>query len=388
MSNFLLAVGGYSNTVLLKDASNGRVIRQLPFPDGEVLRVAFSGNGPVPVAEPLYLAVCGSLGRVRVFDVSTNDTPMNKYAPYTGHNAAVTACGFEPNRTSFAYSASEDGTLQTWRPTLINASGLSASCGTPQASQSGSLVDEGIPQGANGNREVVVFQPFHGPFCQTKFENWGPSCLVAIHDATYYPPKDLFFTVDALGRLRIWDHGLKKVRTEVIPHRSRRSINCVELSSDYGLLVLANYDGLLFVYDVKKIVSDSVIAKPLSFRGSSSYITRVRLSVSITLLVCTTKQDGVKVYRMTDVMAYGVPQTSIRHLVDETVTPHREYPTSSGWVSDAAFVGNTDEYLVTSSSNKEVIRWNLDDPQLTMTYHDLPWAAVTLAVKEISGSRR
>lgn len=215
----------------------------------------------------------------------------------------------------------------------------------------------------------------------TKFENWGPSCLVAIHDATNYPPKDLFFTVDTLGRLRIWDHGLKKLRAEVIPHRSRRSINCLELSSDHGWLVMANFDGLLFVYDVKKILSDPITVKPLSFRASSSYITRVRLSVSMTLLVCSTKQDGVKVYRMTDVMTYSVPQTSIRHLLDEAVTPRREY-TRSGWVSDVAFVANSDKYLFTSSSNKEVILWNLDDPKFTSTYRDLEWAAVTLAVKE------
>lgn len=141
--------------VLLKDASNGTIIRQLPFSDGEIRRVVFSGNGPVLAAAPLYV-VCGSLGTVGVFDVSTNDTPTNKFAPYTGHNAAVTACGFEPNHTYFAYSASEDGTLQTWRPNLINASKPSASGSTPQSSHSGSFVEEVTPQSTtgNGNREV------------------------------------------------------------------------------------------------------------------------------------------------------------------------------------------------------------------------------------------
>lgn len=397
MSTFILATGGYDTAVRFLDASNQAIIRTLRFSDQHVIRLAFSGEGPVAADDPLYIAVAGS-PTICVYDVSTDDpspTRASPFAPYTGHSEAVTAVGFEPKHNAFVYSASEDGTLQTWLPELAPAQAPQQQQGQQQQGQQqqGQQQPGGAPPyqvhgheshypSSTANGTIGEYQPSAAPFTPAKFLNDGPNGLVAIHDATYYPPLELFFTADALGRLRVWDHRVGSLRLELIPHRKRRNLQCLELSSDYKTLVVANFDGYVFVYDTERLLQDHATYRPASFRAHNTYITRLRLSVSGNILVCTTRSSLTKVFRMADIIGSNSTSSTDPSSTDVNVTPTLEFPGEPGWVWDAAFVGDGDEYLFTCSSNTHVMLWALNDMRRSTRYSGHNKAVVCLAVKE------
>lgn len=379
MSTFILVTGGYDTTIRFFDATTQTIIRSLQFHDQQVLRLSFSGNGPVAADEPLFLAVAGAT-RIAIFDVTTDDSSPNAFAVYDRHTQPVTAVGFEPIHTAFVYSASEDGTLQTWTP-------------EPTA----------IPG------QPPVPHHFHPPPIQSHFAtpakivNTGPAGVVPIHDAIYYPPDDLFFTVDYIGRLRVWEHATAALRSELIPHSSRRNLQCLELSSDYTILVIANFDGFVFIYKVPEIIQPNLphkqaelanssantsnpMPRPICFNVHHSYIPRVRLSVPMNRLVCTLNDGSTKVFRMGDILAGNIAQQVTQtDAVDGcayNITPIREFAGHPGWVWDAAFVGDGEDYLFTCSSNTQVMLWNLNQLQHSTEYTGHQKAVVCLAVKE------
>lgn len=377
-SQFILATGGYDTYVRIFNAQNQSLVRTVQFCDQHVIRVAFSGKGKVAVNQPLYLVVGGSL-LVCVYDVSTNDTPPNIFAPFKGHTEPVTAVGFEPINSSFVYSASEDGTLQTWLPESAHSPHMYAGMNAPYGTQGAA---NGLYARAPINRGLGVYPlPSGRTFCPTKFENRDASGIVPIHDAIYFPPDDLFFTADAKGRLRIWDHASQRLRREIIPHPSARNLQCLELASDYRILVLANFDGMVFVYDVKKMLADADVV-PISFRANSSYITRVRLSPQSNLLVCTTKQGAVKVFRMQDIKASRALPIEGVDMHEESVTPVWDFGSHPGWVWDAAFVGESEDFIFTCSSNRQVMLWTLENLEHSLEYKGHEKPVVCLAVKE------
>lgn len=392
-SQFILATGGYDTFVRFFDAQNQSLVRTVQFCDQHVIRIAFSGTGKVPVNHPLYLVVGGSL-TVCVYDVSTNDTPPNIFAPFKGHTDPITAVGFEPINSSFVYSASEDGTLQTWVPDPAIAPHPHMHAGMPPPYPNATMTNGMYPRSAMhmglGRYPLPPGRRFPSGrrFNATKFENMGPSGLVAIHDATYFPPDDLFFTVDAEGRLRVWDHESGQCRGEFVPCRSRRNIQCLELSADYRTLVMANFDGLVFIYDVNRMLTDSGHVEPITFRANSNYITRVRLSSTSNLLVCTTKQGAIKVFRMQDIFASKnkplekEKQSENEKQSEESVTPVWDFGSHPGWVWDAAFVADSEEYLFTCSSSMQVMLWTLNNIGHSLEYKGHQKSVVCLAVKE------
>ena len=309
-----------------------------------------------------------------MYDVSSNDTSPNLFAAYLEHIEPVTAVGFEPHYTAFVYSASEDGTLRTWVPELA---GPAQQQQQQQQQAYGAAFQHAQPQHpmvrGNGNRFPAV---------PAKIVNDGPNGVVPIHDAIYYHPLDLFFTVDYNGRLRTWEHATQKMRSQVIPHPSRRNLQCVELSADCHTLVTANFDGLVFVYDVDKLLKHPDQVKPHVFRTHTSYVPRVRLSVSGSLLVCTTCSGNVRLYRMADVMASHNSIESIRDGAETTVSAVREFVNHPGSTWDAVFVDDREDYLFTCSSNTKVMLWNLSSIQQSIECSGHEKAVVCLAVRE------
>lgn len=104
----------------LFDAQNASLQRSITTQSSSVLQLAFSGRGTVHSAsQPLYLAASGG-HRVSIFDASPGSTRAAALFVFEGHTAVVTAVGFDPSSAapSFAYSASEDGTLKIWNPGL------------------------------------------------------------------------------------------------------------------------------------------------------------------------------------------------------------------------------------------------------------------------------
>lgn len=390
MSSFTLVTGGYDTTIRFFDASNQAMVHTIQFCDQQVLRLAFSSDRPVLHSSPLFL-IAGGSPSVAVYNVTTAHIPPTLFQIYQRHTEAITAVGFEPRHTAFCFSASEDGTLHTWIPELTAHAHHHAQVQDP--THSGTSPDPFQHPMAAGAYLSDGSPRFSSVPCIMR--NTGPNGLVPIHDAVYYPPSDLFFTADLMGRLRIWHHLRAAPTAMVIPHPSKRNLQCLELSHNYSTLVAANFSGYVFIYDVQKLLKEPTSAVPITFRAYESYIPRVRLSMSGALLVCTTCTGTIKVFRMVDITACQTPrqpETDIRTPVAEnqasslddplSIAPTREFTGHRGWIWDAAFVEDREDYLFTCSSNMQVMLWALHDIQNSTPYPGHHKGVVCLAVRE------
>lgn len=371
------------------------MIRTLQFVEQQVLRLAFSSDKPIPHDAPLFL-IAGGSPNVAVYDVSNPRTPPNTFQVYQGHSEAITAVGFEPKHTAFAFSASEDGTLQTWLPQL-------AAHQMPQnPHQDPNLPPHYVvptlvhPMAAGAYRSNGAMRFNSVP---ATMDNTGPHGLAPIHDAVYFPPADLFFTADFYGRLRIWDHKTSSLLSTILPHPSKRNLQCLELSADHTILAMANFDGRVFIYNIHQLLTDSSKAVPVTFRANDGYIPRIRLSFNISLLVCTTCSGAIKVFRMPDILNHcnsdvnEADDQGRRELPQDdanAITPVREFIGHLGSIWDAAFVEDRDDYLFTCSSNsrqcinnnRQVMLWALDDIDNSTQYTGHQKGVVCMAVRE------
>lgn len=391
MTSFTLVTGGYDTSIRIFDATNQSLIRTIQFCDQQVLRLAFSSDRPVRHDAPLFL-VAGGSPSVAVYDVTSHQIPPTLFQVYQRHTEAITAVGFEPRFTGFVFSASEDGTLHTWIPELSDHAHHHASVQDPAYPSAMSYPAQPFQHPLNGRAYLVDGSPrFSSVPCVMR--NTGPNGLVAIHDAVYYPPSDLFFTADAMGRLRIWHHPTASPIAMVLPHSSKRNLQCLELSHDHSTLAAANFSGYVFIYNVHKLLKDPASAVPITFRAHTRYIPRIRLSMSGALLVCTTCTGAIKVFRMGDILAsqtIGRSDAEVGHTTSKngtpddclSVAPTREFTGHRGWIWDAAFVEDRDDYLFTCSSNMQVMLWALNDIQNSTEYSGHDKGVVCLAVRE------
>lgn len=392
MTTFILVTGGYDNSIRFFDATNQSLMRTIQFCDQQVLRLAFSSDRPVRHDAPLFL-VAGGSPSVAVYDVTNHQIPPTLFQVYQRHTEAITAVGFEPRYTGFVFSASEDGTLHTWIPELSDHAHHHVPMQDPAYPSAVPFPPQPFQHPLNGRAYLVDGSPrFSSVPCIMR--NTGPNGLVPIHDAVYYPPSDLFFTADFMGRLRIWHHPTASPIAMVIPHPSKRNLQCLELSHDHSTLVAANFSGYIFIYKVHDLLKAPSSTAPITFRAHTRYIPRVRLSMSGALLVCTTCSGAIKVFRMGDILKSqtigqqdsDIEQTSSQKVVDSegisSVSPTREFTGHRGWIWDASFVEDRDEYLFTCSSNMQVMLWSLNDIQNSTEYAGHEKGVVCLAVRE------
>ncbi len=361
--HFLLASGGYETQIRIFD-QDARVVRALQFPDVQVLQIAFSGGRSARPDERLLLAVGGS-PKIGVYDISPESVSPSPFYMYDMHTGPITSVGFEPKASEFLYSSSEDGTLQVWVPVAQHHS--------PQNESH---------QSRRPSRNTL-----------RTFFNRGPSTsLVPINDAVLHTHEMLYFTVDALGRLRVWDHNQKKgegLLREHIPHKSRRRLQCIDMSVDCSMVVMANLDGMVFIYRVSDVLRRDVKAVPAVIRPTKDYVTRVRLSHSMNLLSCPLT-NGIKVFRMRDItMKQAIPVereddlTKIPVSEIQTIAPVQFFVDRVGWIWDAPFVGDSDEYVISCSSNTTVRLWDLKNFSNCTPFPPSRKAVVCLAVKQI-----
>lgn len=385
MSSFTLVTGGYDNSIRFFDATNQTLKRTIQFCDQQILRLAFSSDSPVSHDAPLFL-IAGGSPSVAVYDVTHANTNPTLFQVHQGHTEAITAVGFEPSHSAFVFSASEDGTLQTWFPQL------SAHRPIPHAYMAPDTIPSIVHPMAPGAYLPDGRMRYESVPATMQNCDDDSSCLVCIHDALYYPRKNYFFTVDYNGRFRVWDHVTSLALLTVVPHPSNRNLQCVALSTDYTTVVMANFDGFVFIYQVKHIISAISDRNrspiPISFHANNRYIPRLRLSVSGAHLVCTTSSGAIKIFRMADITAHS--STSINSSTHdhnapigvESITPLREFTGQRGWIWDAAFVEDRDDYLFTCSSNMQVMLWSLNDLQNSSEYPGHVKGVVCLAVRE------
>lgn len=362
-ANFSLITGGYDQTIRFFEPSSQTPVRSLQFCDQIVLRLALSARGPISPETPLFL-VAGGSPSVMVFDITQPENHTNLFTVFQHHVDAVTAVGFEPNNTSFVWSASEDGTLRTWIPEL--------------AAQ---------PYG-NPRKHPMMYRAKHFPSVPCKFINSESDVTkpVPIHDALYYPAGDLFFTADWQGRLRIWDHATTSLLSTHDPHPSHRNLQCLDMSHDYTIICAANFDGIVFVYQVDQLLLHMPArAKPRIFRAHDSYIPRIKLSQTGAMLACTSRRGPIKIFRMTDIMSCTATNTKdLRY----TVAPIREFSGRQGAIWDASFIADRDEYVLTGGSHSQVMLWDLNDLDRSNAYTGHPKAVTCVAVKQKLGLKK
>jgi WD40 repeat protein len=359
MSQFILATGGYESTVRIFDAQNASLLRTIQFSDSQILQLAFSSSGPVEYGAPLTLAVAGS-PRISLYDVSARSNSTNATFVFEGHTGPVTAVGFDPRPTPrFLYSASEDKTLQVWKPQA------------PPPPAGGHL-------GTHPQQQPPVRS---SPACVIrKFVNRYP-----INAAVYHGRTEAFFTADTRGMIRVWSLDSDVPISEVSPHPTRRHLQTLELSSDNTRLVSANADGRVFVYEVSDLLADPTLPPLSTFlvADEKAYITRTRLSSDSTKLACTLSTGMVSVFRMEDVISRHDEERKDQYgAVDSIVQPCKCFRGHIGWVWDAVFVGEQSNYLFTCSTNTHVILWNLEDDHSSTEYPGHTKAVVCLAIVE------
>ena len=360
---FLLASGGYETQIRIHN-QDAQLVRTLQFPDVQVLRIAFSGGRSARPDERLLLAVGGS-PKIGVYDISPESVSPSPFYMYDMHTGPITSVGFEPKASEFLYSSSEDGTLQVWVPVAQHHSAQSEN-----------------HQNRRPSRNTL----------RTFFNRGQASTLVPINDAVLHTPEMLYFTVDAQGRLRIWDHDQKKgegLLREHIPHKSRRHLQCIDMSADCSMIVLGNLDGLVFIYRVTDVLRRDVKAVPAVIQPSSSYVTRVRMSHNMNLLSCPLT-NGIKVFRMRDItMKQGIPVKNEAELSQipacevQTVAPVQFFVDRVGWIWDAPFIGDSEEYVISCSSNTTIRLWDLKNFSNCQPFPPSRKAVVCLAVKQI-----
>lgn len=406
MTTFILATAGYDAVIRLFNAVDDTLVHNIMFSDPHVLRLAFSAPLPALKDPPLFL-VAGGSPSVAVYDVSSPHVSPTLFHVYQGHSEAITAVGFEPLNTAFVFSASEDGTLQTWIPTLTPSPHPSAGAHRPVYYHRSAA----NPLAPNAPR----FSGVPATLLNYKPDRDSP---VAIHDAVYYPPSDLFFTADALGRLRVWRHRSceNDPMATVIPHRSRRNLQCLDISASYDVLVTANFDGVVFVFRVQQLLTPQAAAQavPHMFSAHSGYVPRVKMSASASILACTTCAGITRVFRMQDILAAerdvldGSPGSQLTQRRGDgreaspvttlaqvsrgkrkdgfpTLQPLHELCGRRKWVWDASFVENRDDFLFTCSSISHTL-WSLDDVRNSTEYAGHERDVLTLAVCQYMGS--
>lgn len=357
---FYVASGGYETQIRLHN-QDAELVHTLQFPDVQVLHIAFSGKPSARPSDRLLLAVGGS-PKIGVYDISPDMMSPSPFYMYDLHQAAITAVGFEPNASEFLYSSSEDGTLQVW---------------VPVAQQQHSI--DAAQQHQNGRP-----RPPRNTL-RTYYNRGSSTTLIAINDVVLHHLQMLYFTVDAIGRLRIWDHNQTSgdgLRCEHIPHKSRRHLQCIDISADCSMVVMANLDGLVFIYKVADLLRRDARAVPAIIQPSDSYVTRVRLSYSMNLLACPLT-SGIKVFRMRDIaMKEAVRGATVSSSEVQMVAPVQLFANRPGWIWDASFVGDSEDYLVACSSNTTVRLWDLKNFSRSQEFPPSRKAVVCLAVKE------
>lgn len=337
--------------------------RTLQFPDTQIVHLAFSREGsPMRQHEKLYLAAAGS-PKIGVYDLNGGDMP---FFMYEVHQGPVTCVGFEPEKSEFLYSSSEDGTLRVFV--------LADHNGGPQAHH-----DEIIQQAsANSWR-----QPTSRATIRTFFNSDG-SKLIGINDVVYYAPEMYYFTVDNIGRLRIWRHVKTDdedgLRSEFRPGDNSRQLQCIDMASDYSTVVMANLDGFVFIYRTHDLLH-SPEPVPGVIRPTTSYVPRVRLSKDVQLLACPMAVDGIKIFRMRDIIMSG-DQQGTKGTV-QTVAPAQHFIDRPGWIWDVSFIGDSVDYLIGCSSNTRTMLWNLSEMSQSVEFPHSRKAVICLSVKEL-----
>lgn len=201
-------------------------------------------------------------------------------------------------------------------------------------------------------------------------------------------------TGDQNGSIKIFDLGSSKCVTDIIPDsrsssissNGRVAIQSVDVSDDARTLIAANNHAEVFVWNPadatmrqqgdggdggsigNNVGESSSGARPIAkFRAHAlgSYLLQARISPDCRSLV-TTSSDGTA--RIFDTTTWQLRQTLNQH---------------KKWVWDAVFSADS-SYLVTASSDRSALLWNLRTGTPVRQYTDHDYAVTCVALNDSS----
>jgi G protein beta subunit-like protein len=194
-------------------------------------------------------------------------------------------------------------------------------------------------------------------------------------------------TGDQNGSIKIFDLGSSKCITDIIPDsrststssNGRVAIQSVDVSDDARTLIAANNHAEVFVWNPSDatmrqqgggggVSESSSGARPIAkFRAHAlgSYLLQARISPDCRSLV-TTSSDGTA--RVFDTTTWQLRQTLNQH---------------KKWVWDAVFSADS-SYLVTASSDRSALLWNLRTGTPVRQYTDHDYAVTCVALNDSS----
>lgn len=281
----LLATAGYDFSIRFWDASSGACSKTLSHPEKQVNALAFSPDKQYVVA--------GGSPHLKLYDV--NAKGHEPLVTYEGHGGPVTAVGFQRDGR-WMFSASEDGTVKIWDPRV------------------------------------------QGP--QRDYESRAGVNAVALH-----PNQGELVSGDALGAVRVWDLGLSRCVSELVPE-PETPVSAVTVAPDASLVAAANYNGAVYFWAPRSSEEYTPVKRVACHKA---YVTSARFSPDARLLATTSSDRTLKLWNAADLSLAG------------TLAGHAR------WVWDAAFSSDS-SYVATASSDMSARLWEVASGEVVRSF--------------------
>ena len=293
-----------------------------------------------------YLAAGGN-PHIRLFEINNNSN-SNAILCLEGHTSNVTSLGFQRNGR-YLYSGSEDGSVKIW--------------------------------------------DLRSPTFTRSFDAKGPVNSVALH-----PNQAQIISGDQSGSVKIFDLGSSKVISEIVPESYSStqavSIQAVDVSDDSRLLVAANNHAEVFAYNMNEAIMKAPKGQqhyPLaSFRAHplGAYLLHAKISpdcrckhdrhVSLFVTSLTSAEITAALVSVSSDKTARLFDTTTWQLT-QTLSQHKR------WVKQSVFSADS-SYLVTASSDRSALLWNLRTGSPVRQYSDHEASVTCVALNDRSES--
>lgn len=239
VSEVVLATAGYDHTIRFWEALSGVCLRTIPFPDGQINRLAVS-------SDKRYLAAAGN-PHVRLYEVQSAN--QSAVTTFDGHSGNVTAVQFQ-SAGRWIVTGSEDGSIKIW--------------------------------------------DVRAPGVQRDYETKVPVTDVVIH-----PNQGEVVSCDQSGAVKVWDLAENICTHELFPDEDTPATS-VSVAADGSQLVCANTKGNVFSWQAQVKGDLTTLGAMRSVNAHAKYVTKTLLSPDTRTLATCSADHTVKLWNTDD----------------------------------------------------------------------------------------